>query len=184
LPIYYDNWKIPWPFYREIFLFARDKKIPLVGLNVPRKITNKVVRKGVDHLTKQEIGNLPPGLSCDVDSAYMEFIRRAYSAHDYQNNFLNFCEAQIVWDSAMAFYAVDFIRKNPEYTMLILAGTGHAWKRAIPERMKKLHGDSYSTSVVLPEISGKTERDKIDIDDSDYLILEQSQHNKGGESDV
>ena len=40
--IFYDNWGYSWENYRIIFDYARQKKIPLIGLNVPRDITRQV----------------------------------------------------------------------------------------------------------------------------------------------
>ena len=52
-------------------------------------------------------------------------------------NFTNFCEAQLVWDKAMAVHALGYVKKNPDRIMVLLAGTGHAWKKGIPERIKE-----------------------------------------------
>ena len=38
----------------------------------------------------------------------------------------------MVWDTAMAIYALDYLDKNPGSRIVILAGSVHAWKRAIP----------------------------------------------------
>lgn len=35
LPLYYDNWREPWPYYREIFSYLREHRIPAIGLNIP-----------------------------------------------------------------------------------------------------------------------------------------------------
>ena len=99
LPAYYDNWHMPWTFYREIFWYSRDHEIPLIGLNIPDEIARKVAHQGFASLTEQEKKHLPTGISCNVDTTYMEFIRKAYSDHALQERqFINFCEAQMVWD--------------------------------------------------------------------------------------
>jgi len=170
LSSYYTNWNIPWPLYKDIFLFARDNKIPMIGLNVPEEITRKVVKKGFSALTDEEVKELPPGISCDVDATYMEFIKGVYSAHHPGKEFISFCEAQMVWDSAMALHTLKFLEKNPGYTVVILAGMVHSWKRAIPERIKRLNGQ-YNVSVILPETPDRVERNKITADDADFLIL-------------
>jgi len=170
LPIYYSNWGMPWPLYRDIFLFARDNNILLIGLNVPRETTNKVAQKGLSSLTEEEMGKLPSGISCSVDDEYMEFIKKAYKIHTTGTEFKNFCEAQMVWDSAMALYTLEYLKNYPVYTVVILAGTGHAWKRAIPEQINR-RDSRYSVSVVLPEVPDKMERGRITLDDADFLIL-------------
>jgi uncharacterized iron-regulated protein len=49
--IYLDNWNFPWALYRDIFISARERKIPLVGLNVSRDITRQVAQHGFSSLT-------------------------------------------------------------------------------------------------------------------------------------
>lgn len=173
LPLYYDNWSFPWPLYKDIFLFSGNKKIPLIGLNVPSEITTKVAQRGFSSLTKQELAQLPPGIRCHVDPTYMESIKKAYSIHDTGKNFINFCEAQLTWDNVMALHTLEYLKSHPRYTVLLLTGMSHAWKRAIPEQIKRLNS-GYSVSVILPEVPDETPRDKISFDEADYLILNES----------
>lgn len=170
LPVYYENWNIPWPLYRDIFLYAREYNIPLIGLNVPRSITTKVAREGFDALSAEELRQLPAGISCNIDDAYMKFIMGVHSAHMHGKEFRNFCEAQMVWDNAMALNSLAFLKRNPNYTMVILAGSVHAWKPAIPEQIRRQRG-SHNVSVVLPEVPGKADKGRVTIKDADYLLL-------------
>ena len=57
-PIYLDNWNFPWELYRDIFVYARDNKIPMVGLNVSRGITRQVASQGFASLSDQQRGEL------------------------------------------------------------------------------------------------------------------------------
>lgn len=169
LKVYYDNWKLPWPLYREVFLFSKEQGIPMVGLNVPGEITEKVFRQGFSSLTGEELRRLPPGISCDVDEQYMEFIRRAYSLHEMRGKgFVNFCEAQMVWDKAMAWNLRRFLESNPGTTVVVLAGVGHSWKKGIPEQMGKLLKVPYA--VVLPEVPGRIDRNTALVRDADYIL--------------
>ncbi|MEW5746325.1 MAG: ChaN family lipoprotein [Nitrospirota bacterium] len=170
LPIYYENWNLPWPLYSDILLYAREHDIPLVGLNVPRSITTKVAKEGFDSLTEEERRQLPSGISCTIDEAYMEFIRSMHSAHAHGKEFVNFCEAQMIWDNAMALNALEFLQNNPDRTMVVLAGTVHAWKRAIPEQIRR-QGSGNVVSVVLPEVPGTAEQGGVTEKDTDFLML-------------
>jgi uncharacterized iron-regulated protein len=170
--LYRENWGIPWPLYRDIFLYTRQKRIPLVGLNVPREIIAKVAREGYGSLTEVERKKLPPGLTCTIDEAYRSFIRRTFTEHAHASgrSFEHFCEAQMVWDTAMAIYALDYLDKNPGSRIVILAGSVHAWKRAIPRQIATMRPD-VTVSVILPVQGGQAERDKITAEDADYLVL-------------
>ena len=57
--VYQDSWGYPLPLYGDIFEYARAKRIPLVGLNIPRTVTQKVARGGFMSLSKQEKEDLP-----------------------------------------------------------------------------------------------------------------------------
>ncbi len=171
LPVYYDNWRIAWPLYRDIFLYAREHKIHLVGLNVPQDVTRKVARKGFAALDPKELKDLPPDISCNVDPRYMEFIKRAYSGHDIDEQaFVHFCEAQLVWDKSMAWHFVRYLQKNPSQHMIVLAGAGHAWKRGIPGQVERL-SSTLTYKVILPNIPGDIDRRHISINDADYVVL-------------
>jgi len=167
---YYDNWNNPWPLYADIFLFAREKEIPLIGLNVSREITRQVAEKGFASLGENQKKDLPP-VSCAVDESYRKFIRRAMGIHGHHSpNFNNFCEAQILWDAAMAWHAVQYLKAHPQRTVVILAGNGHAWKPGIPKQLEALSG--YSCRVILPQMPGKSDRDSATDQDADYLWIE------------
>lgn len=168
---YYANWNFPWPFYGDIFLYAKDNKIPLIGLNVSPEIAQKVARSGFSSLTKEEREKLPPETGCVVDKKYMEFIRRAYAMHGHRDKqFLYFCEAQLLWDQVMARNLLEFLRKNPDKTVVVLTGNGHAWKRGIPEQVRTL-SEKTPYRVLLPFVSGYIGPSEIAYEDADYILL-------------
>lgn len=167
--IYRDNWNLPWKLYRNIFLFAREHKIPMIGLNVPTELTRQIGREGFASLTPEQLGDMPP-VSCAVDDAYAAFIRRSLGMHSHSGmTFTRFCEAQLFWDTAMAWNAVRFLKEHPRSTMVVLAGNGHAWKRGIPAQVAG--GTPLPFLVILQEIPGRLDRETVRLDDADYLWL-------------
>ena len=171
LPSYYDNWRTAWPLYREIFWYAHDHEIPLIGLNVPDKISKKVAHEGFASLTQAERRQLPPGISCNVDPTYMEFIRKAYAGHAAHNSgFVKFCEAQMVWDKSMAWHLIAYEKKKPRRTVVVITGIGHAWKRGIPEQMGM--DSNFTYRVVLPLIPDQIDTETVTTKDADYLMLD------------
>jgi uncharacterized iron-regulated protein len=168
--VYYENWNFAWPLYRDILLYVKDNKIPAVGLNVEPAVTRKVAMSGFASLTKEELAKLPPDVGCAVDKHYMDFIRRAYAMHGHgDRGFLFFCQAQLLWDQVMARNLIDFLKKNPERTIIVLTGNGHAWKRGIPEQVRLL-SEKIRYRVILPFTPGHIESRFIAIDDADYLL--------------
>jgi uncharacterized iron-regulated protein len=170
---YYSNWTFPWRLYSRIFHYAREKSIPLVGLNVPRNITRQVARKGFQSLSPEQRSQLPDTVVCRVDEDYMAFIQRAYGAHAHgKMNFTFFCEAQLVWDQAMAITALRYLDAHPNRAMVILAGIGHTWRWGVPEQIR-LRSD-ISPVVILPRIPGAVEPGITTPEDADYIIHTQA----------
>lgn len=167
--IYYKNWNYPWTLYRDIFLYARDHKIPMLGLNVSPEITKQVAREGFASLTPKQRGDLPM-VTCRVDPAYIAFVRRSLGLHGHGGmDFTRFCEAQLVWDTAMAWSLLRFLEKQPEATVVVIAGKGHSWKLGIPAQVSRR--SQVPLRVILPEIPGRIDSRTLTVDETDYIWL-------------
>jgi uncharacterized iron-regulated protein len=168
---YADFWGLPWSLYSNIFLFSREKRIPMVGLNVPKEITRKVLEHGFESLSSEELFILPPGITCDdMNEEYIDYIKMAYDEHEWENkDFTFFCEAQMIWDKSMAWYLLDYMNEKPGRTIVVLTGIGHSWKYGIPEKITKK--SDYTFRVILPEIPDRANSKEITIQDADYLLL-------------
>jgi uncharacterized iron-regulated protein len=168
--IYYDNWNFPWTAYRKIFEYARKHHIPMIGLNVPWEITRQVSRSGFKSLSPQQKGKIAE-VSCIVDQQYMDYIRKAFGGHSHgQLNFTYFCEAQLLWDSAMAVYSQAYLEMNPNTIMIILTGIGHAQKGAVPRQIRER--SNLSSVVILPEIPGRIDPQTVGHKEADYIMLD------------
>jgi uncharacterized iron-regulated protein len=167
--IYYKNWNYPWPLYKDIFLYAREHKIPMVGLNVSPEVTKQVAREGFESLTPKQRGDLPM-VTCRVDPEYLAFIRRSLAIHGHGGmDFTRFCEAQLVWDTAMAWSLLQYLEKNPASTVVVLAGSGHSWKKGIPAQIRSR--SELPFRVILPEVPGRVDKENIALNEADYVWL-------------
>ncbi|MEW6490211.1 MAG: ChaN family lipoprotein [Thermodesulfobacteriota bacterium] len=167
LHVYYDNWNFPWVYYRDILLYAREHGIGLVGLNVPQETIRQVARAGFESLSREQTGELPQ-VRCEIDEAYEEFIRRALGMRGHEGRaFRNFCEAQLLWDTAMAVNLARFLEENPDHAVIVIAGSGHAWKRGIPDQVARIR--PFSARVLVPEIPQRLDRWSATAEDADYL---------------
>lgn len=165
--IFAEHWS-NWSLYRDIFIYARNEKIPLVGLNIPRKLVNQVALAGFASLTPEQKAKLPLA-SCNVSPEYRAFIRRTLHGHPHGDKaFEHFCEAQILWDAGMAVNLEEYLLDNPQRTVVVLAGSGHAWKHGMPEQLLR-RGD-YRSRVLLPETPGTLDLSNASADESDYLM--------------
>lgn len=165
------NWGMAFELYRDIFVFCRERRIPMIALNAPREIVRQVARDGFASLTPEQIGELPP-VACVVDPAYEAFLRRMFGAHHHghASSFAHFCEAQVVWDTAMAYYAVRFLSERPSAVIAVLCGQIHAWRPAMPSRVESL-APGIRQIIVLPRAAGAADEDTVTPQDADYLIL-------------
>lgn len=167
--IFDANWSY-WPVYRPIFLEARKNATPMIGLNIPRELVQAVAKAGVAAMPEEQLGPLK-GITCVVDPAYEEVLRRALGGHAGEGrSFYFFCEAQLLWDTAMANRIVDYLRSHPQAVMVVLAGNTHAWKHGIPTQVLRLANLSYR--VLLPEVELRLNRHNIRPEDADYLWLD------------
>jgi uncharacterized iron-regulated protein len=164
-----ENWGDNWRLYREIFRYCRDRKIPMLGVNVPRAVTSQVARSGFESLTPEQTGLLPM-VACRVDPQYMKLMRESHGHGLGDEAFRRFCEAQLVWDTAMATYSLDYLKRNPRHTVILLAGSVHAWKKGIPARVREQDA-AIRTRVILPESEGRFRKTTVTTEDADYLIL-------------
>jgi len=168
--IYYDNWTYPWSAYQIIFEYAKKEKIPMIGLNVPRDITRQVSRKGFNSLSEEQKGKLA-NVSCRVDKEYMDYIKKAFGGHGHGKlNFTYFCEAQLVWDSAMAINTLEYLKKYPDAVVVLLAGTGHVRKGAVPRQISLRSETPHA--VILPKIKGIIDPQTVGLKDADYIMLD------------
>lgn len=167
--LYYNNWRMPWPLYSDIFLYAQRKRVPMIGLNAPQEIVQKVSKEGFASLTGEEKKKLPPSITCNVSTPYMEFIKKAYAEHvGKEDSFLHFCEAQMLWNKTMAWHLVTYLGKRPGKRVVVLTGEGHALKRAIPEEVRELSAFNYK--VILQETPDMPAR-SLSMEEADYVLL-------------
>jgi len=168
MQFFHENWGEA-EQYAEIFRQARENKWPLLGLNLSRQIVNQVAKEGFASLTEKQLARLPV-VQCLVDETYMQFIRRALGMHGLKDaSFVNFCEAQLLWDMVMAKNLSSYLAGHPKATVVVLTGIGHAWKHAIPAQLQKLGISNWR--VVLPQVPGRIDPGTVSASDLDYLLL-------------
>lgn len=142
----------------------------MIGLNVPREITRQVAQNGFSSLSEEQKGQLSE-VTCRVDKEYLDYIKKAFGGHGHGKlNFTYFCEAQLVWDSAMAINALEYLKKYPDAVVVLLAGAGHVQKGAVPRQISERSGVAHA--VILPEVEGSIDPNTVSIKDADYLILD------------
>jgi len=165
-----ENWDgRKWPAYRDIFEFARVEDVPMIGLNLERRVVRQVSLDGfssVGHRTIPPIGDV----SCDAGEKYREVLRTAMGVHAGKEAFVRFCEAQMLWDASMAWNVIDYLEKNPDRVMVVLAGSFHSWKHGIPERIRAQSNAAIPFKVILPVVREDPRSSELTGEEADYMV--------------
>ncbi len=130
------RWSEVWGYdpalYLPLFHFARMYRLPLVALNVRRKLVSRVARDGWGAVPAAEREGL--GEPAPISSAYRNFLSEffALGAHAKggreapgELGLSRFIEAQLTWDRAMAEAIRDAKSTHPEALVVAVAGRGH-----------------------------------------------------------
>ena len=140
----YQQWGYPWEYYAPILRFAKEKQLPVVALNIPIEITRQVSRSGLESLTPQQRKLIPPFSEIRTDNAeYRQLLAAAFGQHQHSGHgnskgFERFFLAQVLWDETMADVIAKFIKANPNYQVVVLAGSGHIiYGYGIPSRVER-----------------------------------------------
>lgn len=143
---YFKTWGFDYVLYRDILIFARENKIPVIGLNIPRGIVNKVSRSGIESLSEEEKKELP--LEMDMsDEEYKKRLRETFERHEgsEKREFERFYQSQIIWDEIMAQRIDEYMKENPSKKMIVIVGSGHlAYSSGIPKRAFRRNGLPYA----------------------------------------
>ncbi|MGB3637967.1 MAG: ChaN family lipoprotein [Rivularia sp. (in: cyanobacteria)] len=141
---YKNRWGFDWELYAPILRFAKEKQIPVLALNTPSEISRKVSKEGIEKLTNAEKQLIPPITEIRLDNiAYRQMVLKAFeqhqsAGHGNSNSANRFFLAQVLWDETMADGIAKFIKANPDYQMVVLAGQGHiVYGYGIPNRVQR-----------------------------------------------
>ena len=164
---YFKRWGYDYNLYREIIEFAKAKKIPIVALNQRSEIIDNVSKGGLDILTDEEKKEIPEDMDMS-DEIYKNQLQEIFDQHGQGfENFDYFYQSQILWDETMAHSVDEFLKQNPDYHMVVLAGTGHImYDSGIPKRAYRLNGKDYATLIQNP--------DSIDENIGNFVLFPKS----------
>jgi uncharacterized iron-regulated protein len=135
---YDERWGYPYAYYQPVLAFGRAGGLPLEALNAPRELTHDVAEKGLPGLTIKERRQLP---ELDLENAaHRAAFDRLMANHPHAAGMdpNNFYAAQVVWDETMADNAARWVVEHaPSRQLVILAGSAHCRREAIPDRIER-----------------------------------------------
>ncbi len=141
---YFSVWGFDYRLYRDIIGFARKNRLPIIGLNLDKKIVSRVFREGnTDTIAEGELATIARDRDLDVPG-YRDRLLTIHSQHNSSSQekdkkgFGGFLQAQAIWDETMAQSITNYLQKYPDKKMIIIAGAGHVYKdSAIPLRVRR-----------------------------------------------
>ena len=132
---YFKRWQVDFRLLQPIFEFARQKHIPLLALNIADEVHNKVFKGGIKSLSPEERAQTPDIIE-PASAHYRPRLKAIFDSHPQGENFENFVDGVVLWDSAMADTASRYLNAHPTSRLVVLAGLVHVmYGDGIPERV-------------------------------------------------
>lgn len=165
---WYDYWGYPWGYYRDVFLLARQHRMPIRGVNAPRAIVSMVGRRGLNGIGGMERGQLAPTIDTTNEEhrqlfvAYVGGGSGAHGAGMPPDVLQRMVEAQCTWDATMAFHATELLKENPDpkAVVVVLVGSGHVAYNLGIARQARAYTDK-RVATVMPIATSPTTPEQV-----------------------
>jgi uncharacterized iron-regulated protein len=158
---WHETWKYDIGLYRGTWLFAREKKVPMLAINVPDNFRKRAKKMSYKRMRKTPF--LPPDLQ-EPDSAYVNQFKRMMGEHAHfdDKTLQTFLKAMVVWDEGMAYAISKYMKRHPKRKVIVLVGSGHVYNRlGIPNRVERMTGER--GIVIIPINNLKEDTGKGDF---------------------
>lgn len=148
-----EQWGYPYPWYRGILELIRDRKLALIGLNLPAQVAGKIARVGLAGLDPSERQLVAADLH-RADERHRDHLKQEFSLHPWGGirDFESFYEAQLAWEETMAErLARELATAASPRPILVIVGKGHVNGRfGVPERTLRRIEHRYRVVTTVP----------------------------------
>jgi uncharacterized iron-regulated protein len=151
---YFQQWGFDYNLYKPILDFAREEEVPVIALNTSRDLIKKVSATGLDSLSDEERKEVPVNMDFS-DEEYRARLKEVFEQHegDEEKEFDFFYEAQILWDETMSMSISQYLEREPDRQVIVIAGRGHlAYGSGIPNRTFARTGKSNALVLIDAEV--------------------------------
>ena len=138
--------------YYPLLAWAGKRGVPLLALNLPRKISALVARNGLTGLSDEQVRALPREIEVGPDE-YRQRVARAFKHHGMFMDLEKFFTAQVVRDEAMAQTLTDYLSapENENVRAVVIAGNEHvAGGYGLPDRVARRLPEARA-SLLMPD---------------------------------
>ena len=140
----------------------------MIGLDAPADLIKEVTLIGPRVVTGKTAKRLPAGVTAVISSSYRDFMSQAFRSHQIPDSmFDNFCAAQGLRNSTMSQLIAGYLAAEPERKMIVIAGVGHAMRRAVPAAVSAA---GLPIRILIPKVEGLHK--ELEGDDMDYYVEE------------
>ncbi|MBS3906414.1 MAG: ChaN family lipoprotein [Syntrophaceae bacterium] len=173
------TWGMEYELYKGILDEAKNRRLKVLALNVPKDLVRKVAQKGIKGLSPEDKKNLPEMELTDKE--HRSYIRSIFKGHQggSAEGFEHFYQAQCLWDEGMAEALSDFLKSSDGEgkTVVVITGSGHVvFDFGIPKRFHRRTPLPYRT-IVLKEWKSDLNQDlafaKTNLPLANYLWITQ-----------
>jgi len=157
--------------YRPLVELAKEKKLPVIAANAPRRYVNMVSRGGRETLgalspeAKKWIAPLPYAPA--TEGYRKKFEALMGGASDANHGLSKIMDSQSLWDATMAYSIAEFLKENKHALVVHLNGSFHSENRwGIPDHLLK-----YRPKVKFLVVTIRYEQDLTKFDREKYTGL-------------
>ena len=171
---WFDNWKMDFDYYRDLLVFARDRHIPVIGLNAEKSLVQAVTAKPLEELSAEQKAQLP---EMDQTDPYQRgMVEAIFSGHSHGKMHIDgFLRAQTLWDETMAESAARYLSspEGKDRHLLVVAGGNHISNGfGIPRRVFRRLPTSYQLiGGQEVEISAEKQSELMDVVLPEYPMV-------------
>ena len=153
-------------YYTPLVTYARQKHMPTLAMNVPRRIARQVAKSGLQatltDLDATDRTYVPPDLP-DIPTRYQTYFLDAVTAHHpvEDQQAVTFTEASFIKDVTMAHVISRFLEQHPHAMVLAIAGRFHLdYGIAIPALIEQQRPHTPMRRITTMAVGA---RSKIDL---------------------
>jgi uncharacterized iron-regulated protein len=151
---WYETWGYDFGAYRDLLLFAKEKRIDVIALNPPKDLQQRVSRTGLDNVPEDLLRKLPE--IGETDPWQRTVLRGIFAGHaghgGGEESFDSFLRVQLLWEETMAQKVVDYLKspRGEGKRMVTVTGGWHVkYGFGLPKKVVRRFPMAYA--IVLPE---------------------------------
>lgn len=175
---------LPFDCYITTLRLAAEHGGQPLAINLPRSITAKVSKYGINSLTPEEAALLPPNYEWGRDSYYQRFreiMMDPGNTHGAitEEMITNMFWSQSLWDETMSWTSMEHLKKDSKKVFVVLVGDFHAAHgdglaaRFYARGAQKVHivSQDFAENATLEEINQMGQPDPTQGPAGDLLLI-------------